>query len=207
MINKINAQLYCAEPIELIENYEEAVNDKINMWDCHHVWETMLGYSKDELIELDEYYAIPACNLVFLTREEHIRLHKKGKKLSEEHREKISESHKGEKNYLYGKHLSEETKKKISESQKCEKAFWYGKKMSEESRKKMSESQKGKKLSEETKKKLSKSILQYTTDGVLINKYDSISDAARKNGFHIAVISNCANFRIKTAYNYIWRFE
>jgi len=67
----------------------------------------------------------------------------KGKHLSEEHRKKLSESHKGkigwnrgltketderirrigeghkgEKNVLFGKHLSEETKRKISKSKK-----------------------------------------------------------------------------------------
>ena len=38
--------------------------------------------------------------------------------LSEEHRRKISEAHKGEKHPNYGKHLSEETKQKISKSHK-----------------------------------------------------------------------------------------
>lgn len=87
MISKLKAQMYCAEPIELIENYEEAVKDD-KLWDCHHVWETMLGYSKEELIELNEYYGIPACNLIFLKHSEHTRLHNKGKKTSEETKKK-----------------------------------------------------------------------------------------------------------------------
>ena len=72
----------------------------------------------------------------------------KGKHRSEETKNKISESHKGEKNPMYGKHLSEEHKNKISETEK-------GKKISEESKKKLSEVKKGQKHSEETKKKLS----------------------------------------------------
>ena len=40
---------------------------------------------------------------------------RKGIHLSEEHRRKIGEANKGEKNYFYGKHPSEEIKKKISE--------------------------------------------------------------------------------------------
>lgn len=116
MINKIKAQMFCSEPIELIENYEEAVNDEKNMWVCHHIWGTMLGYSKDELIELNEYYGIPACNLIFLTKSEHTRIHHKGKKRSEESRKKMSELRKGEKNPMFNKHFSEEHRRKISES-------------------------------------------------------------------------------------------
>jgi hypothetical protein len=76
----------------------------------------------------------------------------KGKKLSDEHKRKISESCKGKNK---GKKLSEETKKKLSESHKGKTPWNKGKHHSEESKKKMSESLKGKKLSEETKKKLS----------------------------------------------------
>lgn len=43
---------------------------------------------------------------------------RKKRKLSKEHRRKISESLRGEKSPLYGKHLSEETKRKISEAAK-----------------------------------------------------------------------------------------
>lgn len=71
----------------------------------------------------------------------------KGKKMSEETRNKMSESRKG-------KHPSEETKKKLSESNK-------GKPRSAETRKKLSEAHKGKpspnkgkKFSEEHKKKI-----------------------------------------------------
>jgi group I intron endonuclease len=68
-----------------------------------------------------------------------------GKHLSEEHKKKLSISHKGKK-------LSEEHKKKIGEAQ-------IGKKNSEESRKKMSEAGKGKIISEETKRKISNSLM------------------------------------------------
>lgn len=43
---------------------------------------------------------------------------KTGKPRSEETKNKISESTKGEKSYWYGKHLSEKTKKKKSEAMK-----------------------------------------------------------------------------------------
>lgn len=41
-------------------------------------------------------------------------VNQKGKKLSEEHRRKLSLSRTGEKHFMYGKHHSEETKRKIS---------------------------------------------------------------------------------------------
>jgi len=42
----------------------------------------------------------------------------KGKKLTKEHKNKISLSHMGEKNYMFGKKLSIEHRKKISEKNK-----------------------------------------------------------------------------------------
>ncbi len=77
--------------------------------------------------------------------------HNYGRKLSDEHRKKLSEAHKGKK-------LSDEHKKKLSDAKKGNKAWNKGKKASDEHRKKISEALKGKKRSprtEETKKKLS----------------------------------------------------
>ena len=89
----------------------------------------------------------------------------RGYKPTEEHKRKISESKKGEKNYNYGKKLSEETKRKMSETRKGKPKSeehkrkigdaHIGKKRSEETRRKLSEMRKGKKLSEEHKRKLS----------------------------------------------------
>ena len=72
----------------------------------------------------------------------------KGKKLSEEARKKISEAErgkpgmKGEKNPMWGRHHSEETRKKLSEAKISEKNPNYGKSLSEETRKKISEARK-----------------------------------------------------------------
>jgi len=80
----------------------------------------------------------------------------KGRKVSEETKRKISESHKGKKRTeeskrkMSGRKVSEETKRKLSAAQK-------GKKLSEETKRKISEVHKGKKLSEETKRKISES--------------------------------------------------
>ena len=89
----------------------------------------------------------------------------KGCKLSEEHKQKISQAITGEKHPNYGKHHTEETRKKISQALKGENNPMYGrtgennpmygKHHTEESRKKMSKAQKGKIVSEETRKKMS----------------------------------------------------
>ena len=128
-----------------IENYNKAVADITQVWDCHHRLEThnsdgkrrLVDLSKEELIALDIYYNRPAEELIFLTRSEHTSLHtenqiswNKNKTFSEEHKKKLSESHKG-------KHLSEEHKRKMSESHK-------GKVISEETKRKLSKVKKGK---------------------------------------------------------------
>ena len=155
MIDKKRAIKYCKNDISLIENYDKAIADKTQVWHCHHRRETI--FSKSDLIEIGEYYNRPACELIFLTKSEHTRLHNlgkpsgmKGKHHSEESRNKMSESQKGENNPRFGKHHSAESRKKISEAKKGEnnpmfgKPAWNkGKQHSPEARKKMSESKKG----------------------------------------------------------------
>ena len=139
MINENYAKEFCRDDISLIENYDKAIVDKTQTWHCHHRRETI--FSRKDLIEIGEYYNRPACELIFLTPFEHIRLHHLGKNVSAEARKKMSEANKG-------KHLSAETRKKISETRK-------GKSLSAETRKKMSEARINKPKSAETRKKLS----------------------------------------------------
>ena len=153
MINENSAKSYCKDDISQIENYDKAIADKSQVWHCHHRRETI--YSRSGLIEIGEYYNRPAEELIFLTPNEHHRLHNlgkpawnKGKHLSAETRKKMSEANKG-------KHLSAEARKKMRESKKGENNYWFGKHHSEETRKKMSESKKGKPKSAETRKKMS----------------------------------------------------
>ena len=85
-----------------------------------------------------------------------------GHPVSEETRNKISESHKGRVGSCKGKHLSEEHKRKISESHKGKKH----KPLSEETRKKISEKLKNHSVSEETKRKISENTKLGMTDDV-----------------------------------------
>ena len=135
MIKLYNAKKFCKDDISLIENYEKAIADDTQTWHCHHRRETI--YSAKELIDIGEYYNRPAEELIFLTPNEHHRLHHLGKQHSEESRKKMSESKKGKPSWMKGKHRSEETRKKISDSKN-------GKHHSVETCKKISEAHKGK---------------------------------------------------------------
>lgn len=137
MINEKCAHKYCKEDISKIKNYVQAVNDKTQVWDCHHMTETWWNCSKKDLIKNKCYYHRKACELIFLTHAEHARFHRKGKKLSEEARRKLSELNKGKSSPMKGNHHTEETRIKISESKK-------GKQRSDDTRRKISETMKGK---------------------------------------------------------------
>lgn len=111
MIDEYRAKLYCKEDISKIKNYDKAIADTTQTWECHHMTETWWNCTKKDLIENECYYNRKACELIFLTKSEHSRLHRKGLKQSITIRRKIGESHKGLKQ-------SEETCIKISETLK-----------------------------------------------------------------------------------------
>lgn len=148
MIDVKRAQKYCRDDISKIENYEKAIADKSQTWDCHHRDEirtlpsgiTVIR-SKQDLIENGRYYNCPANELIFLTNTEHRKLHNTN--MSDETKKKMSETKKdtyqGEKNPFYGKTHSAETRQKMSEAKKGHTGYWTGKTRSDETRKKMRE--------------------------------------------------------------------
>lgn len=108
MINEYRVKKFCNEDPQLIENYEKAISDKTKTWDCHHRLEE-LGFTKENLIYLGLYYKVPADELIFLTRQEHIDIHKKGRKRPKEVVEKMRKtraergSFAGSNNPMYGR--------------------------------------------------------------------------------------------------------
>ena len=136
MINEYYAKLFCKEDISKIKNYDKAIADKTQTWHCHHMTETWWNCTRKELIENECYYGRKACELIFLTPEEHMRLHMQN--ISDETRKKMSESQKGRTSNRKGVTLSAETRKKISEAKKGKKL----KPFTEEHRKKISEAMK-----------------------------------------------------------------
>ena len=135
---KRNFERYCKN-YQDIENFEKAKADNFKGWHCHHRLQTwtsdggrrLVDITMEELKALGMYYNRPASELIFLTDIEHGSLHSKGehnhmygkpgpnkgKKFSEEHRNKIREAMKGHKNTL-GHHHSYEAKNKIAKSMK-----------------------------------------------------------------------------------------
>jgi len=68
---------------------------------------------------------------------------KKGHKVSDETRKKISEANTGKKNGMFGKKISEETREKMSRASTGRPSFWKGKKWSKESIEKRTKLQSG----------------------------------------------------------------
>ena len=119
-------EIYCKDYTN-IENYQKALADNFKGWHCHHRLETnnsdgerrLADITRDELQVLGMYYNRPASELIFLTESEHNILHKKGKSLSEETRNKIAEAK---------QNISAETRKKMSEARKGTRWFNNGEK-------------------------------------------------------------------------------
>ena len=145
MINERNVKRFCKEDLTKIENYEQAIADTTQTWQCHHRLELTLdgefALSREQLKMHDMYYNRPYYELIFLTPTEHRRLHRKGVQHSEESRRKMSESKKG---HIF----SEEHRRNLSEARK-------GKHHSDETKQKMRDSHKGRTFSEESRRKMS----------------------------------------------------
>ena len=143
---------------EDIEGHEDAIASD-ELYVPHHVLE--FKYTVDELVAMNRYWQVDASELIWMSQSVHNNnstLHKgvrlkneamKNRTISEETRNKMSESHKGRTPWNKCTTPSRETRNKMSESHK-------GMCHSEETRKKMSESRKGKKRGPyKTKMKLS----------------------------------------------------
>ena len=80
MIDEKRAKKYCSEDINKMENYEKAITDKTQTWDCHHRLEIKGKFrnSTELLKKCGLYYNVPAWQLIFLTHKEHRSLHSLG---------------------------------------------------------------------------------------------------------------------------------
>lgn len=179
---------YLEGDITKIENYELALADKNEVWHCHHRRELVPDRKTAvELIEMGLYFNRPPEELIFLTQEEHMRLHGIGQnnpmsgkssweKCTVEQREdrsrRFSSSMKGKN---AGKTFWTDGVKTVfavecppgfvkkhfvrsaETRMKMSKAF-KGRKHTEEAKKKISEANKGNHLSAEQKSKLSKKM-------------------------------------------------
>lgn len=136
----------------------------------------------------------------------------KGRKKPPEFSKKLSNRSKGNK-YNLGKTLSESIRNKISVANKK-----YYDKLSEDEKldKKMklleygnkSKSKYNKTEKYENNKKLQrKKVIQFDMNYNILKEYDSISEAAFKNGLDVSKISLCCNKKRKSHGKFIWKFK
>lgn len=105
-----------------IENYDLAMADETQTWDCHHRHEIDWALPKEELIAIGRYYDVHYSELIFIPHKEHMKLHyrlkqyefskghepwSKGKK-----RPEIS----GSNHWNYGQTWSQDVKDKIRQT-------------------------------------------------------------------------------------------
>ena len=132
MICEGTAKKFCCEDLSLIENYDKAIADTTQTWDCHHRGEVLPcgRFSVDDLKKFGLYFNRPASELIFLTHSEHTRLHTKGVQRLDL---------KGKAPWNKGKTniYSAETKKKLSDAR-------IGIKLSDKTKNNISKSLKGK---------------------------------------------------------------
>ena len=115
MIDKGRARKYCKDDISKIENYEQAINDKTQTWDCHHRLELTINdehaRTKEELIRLGMYYNRPYFELIFLTRKEHKKLEQNTNYARQKNREaQLKVNRKGSNNPMSAENVTEKRK-------------------------------------------------------------------------------------------------
>ena len=92
MINEKYAKKFCCEDNSLIQNYDLAIADMTQTWECHHRGELLPcgRFSRADLKRFELYYNRTAAELIFLTPSAHRQLHLKGIPKNEECRAKLS---------------------------------------------------------------------------------------------------------------------
>ena len=133
---------------------------------------------------------------------------------SEEHRKKLSESVKGEKNGMYGKTHTEDARKKMSQSRTGEKNIWFGEIKDESYREKIRKSlvkyRQENPVSNDTKRRISKAISvavrQYSMEGVFVAEFPSASIAGIGTGIDSSCIIKCCKGKRRMAGGYLWKY-
>lgn len=94
MINLNTVKSYCPEHYKEIENYEQAINDKRKTWVCHH--RNGEQFSTEWLISNNMYFnRTDPHEFKFVTKSEHNKIHSKGRKHTNDAKQKIGAGNKG----------------------------------------------------------------------------------------------------------------
>jgi len=111
--------------------------------------------------------------------------------LTDEQKNKLSESRIGDKNPFYGKSHSTKSLKKISDNNA---KYWLGKKLP-------------KKMIENLVEINSKSIIQLNKNNILIKNWNSITEASISLNVDASSIVKVLKNKRKTAGNYVWKYK
>lgn len=133
---------------------------------------------------------------------------------TEEHRKKLSEKSKGERNGMFGKKASDEARAKMSASRSKEKHFMYGKSMTSERKEKCRlaalRRHQESPMSDEIKAKIGTSVgvnvRQYSKSGEFIAEYQSSVEAGRIVGIDPSCIIKVCKGKRKIAGGFKWRY-
>jgi group I intron endonuclease len=128
----------------------------------------------------------------FLSEETKLKM--RGKKQSNDHKQKLGKSRKGKKR-------TEETKQKMINS-----SYIKGKKRTEETKQKISKTHLKLKITR-FNKHLNKPIIQYNKQGIFIKEWINATEAAKNLNKASVAISECCNEKRKSAYGFVWKFK
>ena len=121
----------------------------------------------------------------------------KGKSLSDEHKARIREFMRSDKNPNIGRHQSDEAKRKISEANKGrlagDKNPMYGKKRPDLTQRNIDSGYRVCQISPITYE--------------IINRWDSLRAASRDTGYARSCIADCCKHKTKLCHGYIWEYE
>lgn len=182
--------------IEKIEDYElDEFNNRLSNLEIYYIlfYNTHdKGNGYNETVGGDGVCGYKLSN----DAKERMSIQRKGRKLTPEWKNNISNAFKGDKNPLFGTHLSDETKQKISESNIGKHTGiqngMYGKKRED--------------LSQRNKIG-SKQIYQIDKcSKEVIHIWESLRECTRQTGFNRSCISDCCNGTTKQSHGFIWRY-
>ena len=119
--------------------------------------------------------------------------------LTDEHKRKLSEAHKGKTPWNKGKRMSDEQKRKLSDAHKGKPTWLSTHRLSQTSISKMAESLRGRTPAN------AKRVRQYTLNGDFVAEYKSSGEAKKTTG--ISNISACCRGERNQAGGYVWRWK
>lgn len=170
--NQYGSESFLFEVIEVVEGTEQDFIEAEQKY-LDEYWDACQQcYNLNRQAKIKIKRSMPKGRKLSTQQKEKISNSHKGKKLSEEHKQKIRDSALHNENYgLRGKHQTEEAKKKISQSRIGEKHWFYGKKLPKE-------------RNDKIKKQYDTKLL--SPEGIVYDGFFGLAAFAKEHGLSIA---------------------